>query len=67
MWRDEKSINAVEAYLRLALGAAFAILLYYLVFADRIDIDFALKILSGMGATFHIGKGLAQLIGNRPS
>jgi hypothetical protein len=66
MWREPESIKAVEAYVRLALGGAFFLVLCYLVLANRLDLTLMVKIMAGLLSTFHTTIGVTRLVRLKP-
>lgn len=57
-WRDPKTVQAVEQYLRLLTAFALAVVLIYMLVAQHIDVDTVISVILGILATDRAIMGL---------
>lgn len=61
-WRDTATISAAEGWLRIAVGAAFAVILLVMLASGRIDPAAFIKYILGVLAIDRSANGLLAMI-----
>lgn len=64
-WNDEKSVNALRAYVRMAVGLAFVAVLLYMMATGRIDPIAVLKAITSLLAVGRLADGALLLLSDR--
>lgn len=63
--RDQKTIDAIRAYVRIALGAGFGAIMLYLMLSGRVDPVAVLKALTSILAIGRVADGGLLMLSNR--
>jgi len=64
-WKDQQVVDAIRAYVRMAVGLAFVAVLLYMMATGHIDPIAVLKAITSLLAIARLADGALLLLSNR--